>query len=225
VTIIPALLKLTAALSILFTASVVIIRMQPYTPAELPTSLTMESCALPCFMGIRPGVTTGYDALERLRTSRWVRYIQNINVSTGTRMFSGSVSWEWSGKQPAWIDPHHDSWLWIGETRVEYIAIRTRLSLGDLWLAYGAPTSGTIFGDEGTKLPFIYYEAVYPRQYMLVTVRGVCPFRDYWSELALITFRDVMPSRLPALPRGAGLPTAIRSQCTRLLNQDGIPSP
>ena len=217
-TIIPTLLKLTAALSIVFAASVAVIRMQPYTPAELPTSLTLESCTPPCFMGIHPGVTTGYDALERLRTNRWVRYIQNINVSTGTRMFSGSLSWEWSGRQPAWIDPHHDSWLWMGENHVEYIAIRTQLSLGDLWLAYGAPASGTVFGDEGTRIPFIYYEAVYPRRYVLVTVCGVCPFHDYWSEEARITFLDDMPPRLPAQSRGAGLPSAIRSQFTQLLD-------
>lgn len=220
---IPTLLKFAAALSIFFAASIAIIRMQP--AASPPTIAPPEGCFAPCFMGIRPGVTTGYDALELLRTNDWVRYIQNINISTGTRTFSGSISWEWSGRQPAWIDPYHDSWLWADEDHVEYIAIRTRVSLGDLWLAYGAPASGTVFGDTGRRLSLMYYEGIYPRQHMLVNVRGVCPFRDYWSEAVMLTFLDDIPPHLSAPSGGSGLPNAIRSQCTRLLNERGILSP
>lgn len=181
---------------------------------------------MPCFMGIRPGVTTGYDALELLRINNWVRYIQNINVATGTRTFSGSISWEWSGRQPTWIDPQHDSWLWMGENHVEYIAIRARVSLGDIWLAYGAPTSGTVFSDADARLPTLYYEAIYPRQHILVTIGGVCPLRNYWSKETLITFRLDMPSRLEAESvRGSGLPGAITPQCAQLLDWRGTPSP
>lgn len=216
--ILSTLLKFAAVLVMFFTGSVALIRTQPYAVPDLRTVSASAACVAPCFMGIHPGVTTGYDALELLRTNRWVRYIQNINVATGSRSFSGSISWEWSGRQPAWIDVADDSWIWTDENRVEYIAIHTNIRLGDIWLAYGAPIGGTVYDDPGARLPSIAYEAVYPRQNMFVTVRGACPFHNYWSETTLITFRDDMPSRLSASQGGSGLHRSITSQCAELLN-------
>jgi hypothetical protein len=216
-TVILAHFRVAIASSILFACCIALIRAQPYDAADLRALLTSESCSAPCFMGIRPGVTTMDEALELLRTSEWVRYIRHIDLASATLTYSGGIRWEWSGRQPSWIDARHDSWIWMIENRVDYITIRTRVSLGDIWLAYGAPNSGTVFSDVDARLPTIYYEAIYPRDHMFVTVGGVCPIRNYWSEAALIAFRLDMPPRLPASPGGSGLPGSITPQCVQLL--------
>ncbi len=55
-------------LSGLFLLPVLLIRAQPYDDGGLRAFLTPpEDCPAPCFMGIRPGVTTTEEALEILK--------------------------------------------------------------------------------------------------------------------------------------------------------------
>jgi hypothetical protein len=165
-------------------------------------------------MGIRPGVTTGDETLELLRASDWVRYIRHINLESDILTYTGSIRWEWSGKQPAWIDTRHDSWIWINENRVNSINIRTRYRLGEIWLAYGAPDEGWVLTDLDARFPTLHYEGAYSRYHILVTAVGVCPIRSFWSKETLITFRDDALQHLQDEPsRAERLPQATTTQC------------
>lgn len=87
---------------------VLLIRAQPYDDRPLRALLTPASgCAPPCFMGLQPGRTTIWEALEVLR-------------------------WEWSGAQPALIDPANQGKAWVLDDTVVSIDVDIRpRSAGD----------------------------------------------------------------------------------------------
>jgi hypothetical protein len=61
-----AFLRLSLPLILLFTAALAVIRAQPYDDHELRELLLPAGCPAPCFMGIRPGVTTVEEAVKIL---------------------------------------------------------------------------------------------------------------------------------------------------------------
>ena len=72
-------LTLASVLLGLLFAAAAVIRAQPYDDSELRAFLTPpEGCPAPCFMGIRPGVTTREEALtifmaiRQHRSEQWM---------------------------------------------------------------------------------------------------------------------------------------------------------
>ena len=51
----------------------VLIRTQHYDNRAVRQLLVTEGCPAPCFLGIRPGITTASDAINLLRDSQWVQ--------------------------------------------------------------------------------------------------------------------------------------------------------
>jgi len=84
---------------LLFTAGQMLIHAQSYDDHELRQLLLPNGCPAPCFMGIRPGVTTVEETLKLLEESGWVDQIENQTLS---------ISWSWNGKQPRFIDVYND---------------------------------------------------------------------------------------------------------------------
>jgi hypothetical protein len=84
-----------AVIPLFFTGILALIHAQPYDNSGLREFLLPEGCPAPCFMGIRPGVTSATEAIRTLEISGWVSQLE----TTAT-----SVSWSWNGKQPAFID-------------------------------------------------------------------------------------------------------------------------
>ncbi len=79
-------LKPALLFTLLFAACIGIIRAQPYDDSELRAFLTPPSgCAMPCFMGIRPGVTTADEAIAILEAHEWV---SNVNPPYSTLIAS-----------------------------------------------------------------------------------------------------------------------------------------
>jgi len=79
---------------LIFTLVLILIRARPYDDHGLRKLLLPEGCPSPCFMGIRPGVTTGEEAIRILKMSGWVTQVtQDLNV----------ISWTWNGKQPHYL--------------------------------------------------------------------------------------------------------------------------
>ena len=60
-------LRLFAALTLLFCAAIVVVRAQPFDDGGLRDQLLSPTCTVPCFLGIRPGVTTREEAILLLR--------------------------------------------------------------------------------------------------------------------------------------------------------------
>src|SRR5262245_3746891 len=81
---------------LLFTAILILIHAQPYDDHELRELLLPEDCPAPCFMGIRPDVTTTDEALKTLENSGWATQI--------THEYSDTISWSWNGNQTKFLN-------------------------------------------------------------------------------------------------------------------------
>jgi hypothetical protein len=79
-----------------FTAALMLVHAQPYDDHELRELLLPDGCPAPCFMGIRPGVTTMDEALKILEASGW---IETDKPKPSNDDFGNEISFEWNGKQ------------------------------------------------------------------------------------------------------------------------------
>src|SRR3954452_886073 len=87
-------LRLVSLPILLFTAVLLLIHAQPYDDHELRQLLLPDGCPAPCFMGIRPGVTTIEEAGRILEASEWAKDVQNGPFD---------LIWRWSNRKPDWI--------------------------------------------------------------------------------------------------------------------------
>jgi hypothetical protein len=106
-----------------------IVRSQSHDDHDLHALLTApDDCASPCFMHIRPSVTTMDDAFILLSRHSWVQQVQqSFNIALSRK----TIRWRWSGVQPSVIDVTAPGILYAdyrGE-RVAAIAVRTRIPL------------------------------------------------------------------------------------------------
>jgi hypothetical protein len=85
--------KLALIVALIFAAFIAAIRAQPYDDSELRAFLTPEGCPAPCFMGIRPGVTTMEESLVILEGHEWVGDITpNYDDEKNLR----KLGWKWA---------------------------------------------------------------------------------------------------------------------------------
>ena len=184
-------LALALVLTGFFAACVSLIRLQPYDDVALRAFLTApEGCPTPCFIGIRPGVTTVVQAMEKLTESGWANTI---------RQDAGTIRWKWSGGQPDWIDLTRDSRMWIRENRVEGIGIATTIRFGQLRLSYGFPNAGRLLQYPDVDL-WIGYRALYFEAGFVAEMGITCPAGDYWSQEVWFTFPANLLSFVPEDP-------------------------
>lgn len=125
----------TVLLVALLTISILLIRQQTFDASDVQVILsTMEDCAPPCFMGIRPGVTTDEEALSVLATHPWVTNLA-VYRDTGGRV--RNMVWDWNSEAVPQLDT--SSVLEVVDSRVRSIAVRTTVLNGDIWLVSGTP--------------------------------------------------------------------------------------
>jgi hypothetical protein len=90
-------------LSTLFVAVIVVIQAQPYEGDRLRALLASRgSCPMPCFLGIRAGMTPGDEALAILQNHAWVDRKSIFMITDEARQYS-RVTWHWSGQQPDFL--------------------------------------------------------------------------------------------------------------------------
>jgi hypothetical protein len=192
------LLPITA-LPILFLMCIGLIQAQPYDDHHLQALLTPpDGCMMPCFIGIRPGVTRLDDAVTILRTHEWVEnYAVHITTIGGVL-----ITWSWSGQQPDYIDSRIPGGLSTGDTNfVDRIDFATHLSLGSFVL-WKRPPSG---GLRCTSVPrviglFVHYSEGLVAEVPMPPMRcpGRCPIRmqDLWVSRTLVTIgNNYLPDR------------------------------
>src|SRR4051812_45844003 len=90
-------LRIMLILIIVFTGALLLIHAQPYDDHELRELLLPEGCPAPCFMGIRPGVTTADEAIKILESSEWA-------ASIDKQFMPSFVTWKASPKAAHWLD-------------------------------------------------------------------------------------------------------------------------
>ena len=119
----------------LFLLPVLLIRAQPYDDSELRAFLTPpEGCPAPCFMGIRPGVTTVEEVTAILGQSKLFRY--RMNPSAPDNIFLRT-----NAPHDIIVDINTNA-LRIENRIVEEVEIQTNISLAELWVTYGQPDWG-----------------------------------------------------------------------------------
>ena len=130
--------KLTLIPTLIFTAIIGLIRAQPYDDSQLRTFFAPpDGCPPPCFMGIRPGVTTVNQAIAILQTQKWVN-AESIVVFKVNDNESG-IAWVWNGRQP----PSFGEFFPIARINnhqgvIFEIIVYTDVSLGSVIAYYGS---------------------------------------------------------------------------------------
>ncbi len=126
----------------LFTFALLLIRVQPYDDHELRQLLLSDGCAAPCFMGIRPGVTTQEEAIQLLVASNRLE-IEPSNLNSDNT--ASPILFQWNGKQSHLIDGIAPLTLTFQNTKPKTVAqitfqLQSTITLGDLYLILGKPS-------------------------------------------------------------------------------------
>lgn len=158
--------------------------------SQLWTPLMPENCAMPCFMGIQPGVTTVEDAIQTLQTSGWVKDM-DIPPQSVSQVVNELI-WRWNDSFPYLPDADHivpyGNFVTLHGDVVESIVVGTSISLADFNLAWGKP-AGYLVRDlpKGT----LYYAYEYPERQVRVIGVLMCPyFPGFWSNGTNIVLGD-----------------------------------
>lgn len=180
-------LKLITTLTGILALPIFLIQITSTGPQDLPAILRLASnCAVPCLLGVRPGVSTVNDAMQLLEqnavATAYIIQADEFNVQlegtrinweydVGTRRFRGSIYFEQGIAQRITI---YD------------------IPFGEVWLALGLPDNSSYVTDmvtdgAGRELPIpILHSEYYNAHYIRVDAPMTCA--TYWFELAQIHF-------------------------------------
>jgi hypothetical protein len=129
-----------------FAACISLIRAQPYDNSQLRAILTPpDGCPMPCFLGIRPGVTTCTQAVAILETHAWVGEVRADDCpEEGTA--SGRISWSWNGQRPPLLktETNQRNEIRLEAGIVQNMLVYTSIPIADVWMLYGTPDHGIV---------------------------------------------------------------------------------
>jgi hypothetical protein len=177
------LLCVAALILALITSILAVVRVQPYDDQPLREALFSADCAPPCFIGIRPGVTTRDEALAILRGHPWIATVDTLLGERG-------LTWTWSGQQPAALrGGYTENSILLGEGIVRRIDLRTGETLAAYLIVIGKPdqweVSSWSTGSPATNIfrDYLLQSVTYDAYQMEVSALGMCPLglRDRWA--------------------------------------------
>lgn len=142
-------LRLVLMLIVILIIALMVIHAQPYDDHELRELLLPEGCPAPCFMGIRPGVTTEDEVVVILKASEWVDPNSiNIletkaypNATVGDQ--SSLIEWRWTQHANRLLitdENYIAGSIFTRDNRVEKMTIYIHLRLGEIYTSLGNPT-------------------------------------------------------------------------------------
>ena len=182
------IIKLALLVSVVCVTPIALIRAQPYDDSELRAFLTPpEGCPAPCFMGIRPGVTTTEEAIAILEGHEWV---QEIKVATDK-----SLIWiEWNALTPLSIDQLHpypySSYVYNLDKVVRVVNIKTPYPVGAIYLLDGQPQATDSFVTmDGIVVSAYYFDSsIKVNSYFFG-----CPVTqvEFWNSEMYLIFSDL----------------------------------
>lgn len=168
------IVKLSPLAVAIFTSAILFIHAQPHDDTELSQFLALpDGCLSPCFMGIRPGATTVYEAFDILDQHEWVD-----QVETSSKPY---ITWTWSGLQPPLIDSESRGRLLYHNETIGFIEIPTTALIGDMVLVAGEPPL-TASGANGL-VSEVAVRGVYPDRSVEIAAYLSCPVRrkHFWD--------------------------------------------
>jgi hypothetical protein len=180
----------------LLTVSIAVIGLaheQPVNESDLRALLIPpEGCAMPCFLGIQPGVTSVDEAVILLSDHPWIE-----RVFVERRPLVHYLYWTWNGSQPDFVDdprsrmPPH---LWAQNRIVQYIALPTDIPYADLFTLWGTPDGGRFdasrFRDSSGFRSNANHAAAYFNGQVLIDTDVHCPIeeRRFWESTVMLTY-------------------------------------
>lgn len=162
---------LALILTVLFASALGIIRAQPYDDSALDALLAPEDCEMPCFMGIRPGVTTYNETISILEAAE---SIDTVIAVRGSQVAQFSrIRWRWKPGTPHLTD----GTIRTQNGVVHDIQLTTTFSPGDLWLTLGWANLNQVAAVMNSKPPIVMvYINSYPQHKVWVTGYVDCPY-------------------------------------------------
>ena len=106
-------------------------------------------CPSPCFISIRPGVSTEDELITILETHEWIGEYETDYYESWI-----SIDWTWSGLQPAFIDDAVKGEVSLKDGIVYGIDFDTTIAFGDIWTLYGSPERACGFIGEDRSSAF-----------------------------------------------------------------------
>lgn len=105
---------------------------------EIKTFFNPVGCPRPCFMGIRPGITTLDKAIQLLEASPWVKNVNDGPAHGGDIPLH--ITWNWTPQAPAFIDDQTQAVAVLWGDVVVRIDLRIPgLTFGEVQKALGPP--------------------------------------------------------------------------------------
>jgi len=199
------LLAPTLLLTLLFAACIGVIRARPYDATDLRAFLTpADDCSMPCFIGIRPGVTTLDEAAAILQAHEWVGDITVENYPHGDMPW-GFVRWNWNGEQPTFLTtPDNPDMQFVRSESgvVADIIVHTSIHLADAWLIYGSPSRAVVDVQPSSVYGAqLFNSNGYPELGFALLSYRPCPttLKTFWSAPVFITYHlqsdiSIMPA-------------------------------
>jgi hypothetical protein len=164
---------LTALLTLLFTVCIGLIRARPYDDTPLRAFLTPpDGCPMPCFMGIRPGVTTPEEAAAILEAHDWVSEAVVSYDRTGHIYL---IQWSWNESASALVDTSKLAYLFARADVVQSIAMPTTIAFADIWLTLGKPDRGGIHSSRQRPASIFFQYVGYLNSSIGVQTMISCP--------------------------------------------------
>jgi hypothetical protein len=200
--------------TLFFTAIIGLIHLQPYDDSPLRAFLTPpEGCPGPCFMGIRPGVTTADEAVMILEAHEWVEPPRVLEATDGRGIYA--ITANWSGMQPGLIDSAEALWMGVEDDIIQRIVVSMNIRLGDVWLSLGSPLYGGLLEDTSEGEPFVTYYGAYLALSSSFATGQVCPIDSIWNLQSLW----IIGGGLSSLDSASEdmIPNQVYAACRRLL--------
>jgi hypothetical protein len=192
-------LKLAILLTIIVATPIFVLRALPYSDRAV-AALIQENCPAPCFMRIRPGMTTMQEAVYYLQSHPWVANGRDgFSSQVRSAVFYDAglprtiIDVRWTEGAPQWIDGTQRGAVLVEDRDVLDIAVGTHLSLGEIVLAFGDPDESWFLASNSPSGRRFEYIAWYETERMLVSAEGLCPTRRYYTFPVRIRFRPASP--------------------------------
>lgn len=131
----------------------IIIHAQPYDERAPVAVLRPINCRAPCFMSIRPGITTIDQAIDLLRRNLWVSQVDAIP----NELHPNQISWRWNAKAPEFLQRSDTSYdgqiLATTDRKVSWIRFNTTLEIGAIPQILGNPQDDAIIVVSAGNIP------------------------------------------------------------------------
>lgn len=197
------ILRSVLGLTLIFAVPILVIRAQSYDDHSLQSLLTSPAgCEKPCFMGLRPSISTYAQTARRFQAAENIRFADRILDSERSMIY--------------WRDTHapYSGTVSFTNNRVTEITIQG-FRLQDVWLLLGEPDAGTMFYEtiyldqkNAFRLPRSY-EAAYSDHGFSISFNLSCD--HFWHQLVTVTLSS---TPLAPSPASDSLPARRRETCT-----------